>query len=148
MAEPIDLVYIGDKPVKKDTVTLSDLIFPRFEPVPTPADIALRLLRFPAVWRKASDLPSVKAEYEAAQKAAEEEAERLAAEEAARLAAENMIVEPYGDIGKLTSAKARTLVEAEGLDIEQGAQESIGDFRIRVRDALKAKIAAAAGDAE
>lgn len=148
MAEPIDLVYIGDKPVKKDTVTLSDLIFPRFEPVPTPADIALRLLRFPAVWRKASDLPSVKEEYEAAQKAAEEEAERLAAEEAARLAAENMIVEPYGDIGKLTSAKARTLVEAEGLDIEQGAQESIGDFRIRVRDALKAKVAAAAGDAE
>lgn len=148
MAEPIDLVYIGDKPVKKDTVTLSDLIFPRFEPVPTPADIALRLLRFPAVWRKASDLPSVKEEYEAAQKAAEEEAERLAAQEAARLAAENMIVEPYGDIGKLTSAKARTLVEAEGLDIEQGAQESIGDFRIRVRDALKAKIAAAAGDAE
>lgn len=148
MAEPIDLVYIGDKPVKKDTVTLSDLIFPRFEPVPTPADIALRLLRYPAVWRKASDLPSVTAEYEAAQKAAEEEAERLAAEEAARLAAENMIVEPYGDIGKLTSAKARTLVEAEGLDIEQGAQESIGDFRIRVRDALKAKVAAAAGDAE
>lgn len=141
MAEPIDLVYIGDKPVKKDTVTLSDLIFPRFEPVPTPADIALRLLRFPAVWRKASDLPSVKSEYEAAQKAAEEEAERLAAEEAARLAAENMIVEPYGDIGKLTSAKARTLVEAEGLDVEQGAQEPIGEFRIRVRDALKAKLA-------
>lgn len=148
MAEPIDLVYIGDKPVKKDTVTLSDLIFPRFEPVPTPADIALRLLRFPAVWRKASDLPSVKSEYESAQKAAEEEAERLAAEEAARLAAENMIVEPYGDIGKLTSAKARTLVEAEGLDIEQGAQEPIGEFRVRVRDALKAKIAAAAGDDE
>lgn len=146
MAEPIDLVYIGDKPVKKDTVTLSDLIFPRFEPVPTPADIALRLLRFPAVWRKASDLPSVKAEYEAAQKAAEEEAARLAEEEAERLAAENMIVEPYGDIGKLTSAKARTLVEAEGLDIEQGAQEPIGEFRVRVRDALKAKIAA--GDDE
>jgi hypothetical protein len=141
MAEPIDLVYIGDKPVKKDTVTLSDLIFPRFEPVPTPADIALRLLRYPAVWRKASDLPSVKAENEAAQKAVEEEAERLAAEEAARLAAENMIVEPYGDIGKLTSAKARTLVEAEGLDIEQGAQEPIGEFRTRVRDALKAKLA-------
>lgn len=141
MAEPIDLVYIGDKPVKKDTVTLSDLIFPRFEPVPTPADIALRLLRFPAVWCKASDLQSVKAEREAAQIAAEEEAERLAQEEAARREAEDMTVEGFGDIGKLTSAKARTLVEAEGLDIEQGAQESIGDFRIRVRDALKAKLA-------
>lgn len=141
MAEPIVLVYIGDKPIKKDTVTLSDLIFPRFEPVPVPADIAFRLLRYPAVWRKESDLPSVKAELEAAQKAAEEEAERLAQEKAARREAEDMSVEGFGDLGKLTSAKARTLVESEGLDIEQGAQEPIGDFRIRVRDALKAKLA-------
>ena len=93
MAEPIDLVYIGDKPVKKDTVTLSDLAFPRMEPVPTPAEIAHRLLRYPDVWRKASELAKVKREQEAAAKAAEEEAARLAAEEAARLESESMVVD-------------------------------------------------------
>ena len=70
MADPIDLVYIGDKPVKKDTVALSDLVFPRMEPVPTPAEIAQRLLQYPAVWRKASELANVKREQEAAAKAA------------------------------------------------------------------------------
>lgn len=143
MAEPIDLVYIGDKPVKKDTVTLSDLAFPRMEPVPTPAEIAHRLLRYPDVWRKASELENVKREQEAAAKDAEEEAARLAAEEAARIESESMVVEPYGDLMKMTAPQLKTLCEGEDLDLVKGAQESVPDFRIRVRDALKAKVAAA-----
>ena len=143
MAEPIDLVYIGDKPVKKDTVTLSDLAFPRMEPVPTPAEIAHRLLRYPDVWRKASELEKVKREQEAAAKAAEEEAARLAAEEAARIESESMVVEPYGDLAKMTGPQLKTLCEGEDLDLVKGAQESVPDFRVRVRDALKAKVAAA-----
>ena len=143
MAEPIDLVYIGDKPVKKDTVTLSDLAFPRMEPVPTPAEIAHRLLRYPDVWRKASELEKVKREQEAAAKAAEEEAARLAAEEAARIESESMVVEPYGDLMKMTAPQLKTLCEGEDLDLVKGAQESVPDFRTRVRDALKAKVAAA-----
>ena len=143
MAEPIDLVYIGDKPVKKDTVTLSDLAFPRMEPVPTPAEIAHRLLRYPDVWRKASELENVKREQEAAAKAAEEEAARLAAEEAARLESESMVVEPYGDLMKMTAPQLKTLCEGEDLDLVKGAQESVPEFRVRVRDALKAKVAAA-----
>ena len=143
MAEPIDLVYIGDKPVKKDTVTLSDLAFPRMEPVPTPAEIAHRLLRYPDVWRKASELENVKREQEAAAKAAEEEAARLAAEEAARLESESMVVEPYGDLMKMTAPQLKTLCEGEDLDLVKGSQESVPDFRTRVRDALKAKVAAA-----
>ena len=143
MAEPIDLVYIGDKPVKKDTVTLSDLAFPRMEPVPTPAEIAHRLLRYPDVWRKASELENVKREQEAAAKAAEEEAARLAAEEAARLESESMVVEPYGDLMKMTAPQLKTLCEGEDLDLAKGSQESVPDFRTRVRDALKAKVAAA-----
>ena len=143
MAEPIDLVYIGDKPVKKDTVTLSDLVFPRMEPVPTPAEIAQRLLRYPAVWRKASELENVKREQEAAAKAAEEEAARLAAEEAARIESESMVVEPYGDLMKMTAPQLKTLCEGEDLDLVKGSQESVPDFRTRVRDALKAKVAAA-----
>lgn len=142
MAEPIDLIYIGDKPVKKDTVTLSDLIFPRMEPVPTPAEIAQRLLRYPAVWRKASDMKAVKGEQEAATKAAEEEAARLAAEEAARLESESMVVEPFGDLMKMTGPQLKTLCEAEDLELVKGAQESVPEFRTRVRDALKAKVAA------
>ena len=143
MAEPIDLVYIGDKPVKKDTVTLSDLAFPRMEPVPTPAEIAHRLLRYPDVWRKASELEKVKREQEAAAKDAEEEAARLAAEEAARIESESMVVEPYGDLAKMTGPQLKTLCEGEDLDLVKGAQESVPDFRTRVRDALKAKVAAA-----
>lgn len=143
MAEPIDLIYIGDKPVKKDTVTLSDLVFPRLEPVPTPAEIAQRLLRYPAVWRKASELKAVQGEKEAAAKAAEEEAARLAAEEAARLESESMVVEPFGDLMKMTAPQLKTLSEGEDLDLVKGAQESVPEFRIRVRDALKAKLAAA-----
>ena len=143
MAEPIDLVYIGDKPVKKDTVTLSDLAFPRMEPVPTPAEIAHRLLRYPDVWRKASELENVKREQEAAAKAAEEEAARLAAEDAARIESESMVVEPYGDLAKMTGPQLKTLCEGEDLDLVKGAQESVPEFRVRVRDALKAKVAAA-----
>ena len=143
MAEPIDLVYIGDKPVKKDTVTLSDLAFPRMEPVPTPAEIAHRLLRYPDVWRKASELENVKREQEAAAKAAEEEVARLAAEEAVRIESESMVVEPYGDLMKMTAPQLKTLCEGEDLDLAKGSQESVPDFRTRVRDALKAKVAAA-----
>ena len=141
MAEPIDLIYIGDKPVKKDTVTLSDLVFPRMEPVPTPAEIAQRLLRYPAVWRKASDLKAVKGEQEAAAKAASDEAARLAADEDARLESESMVVEPFGDLMKMTGPQLKTLCEAEDLELVKGAQESVPEFRIRVRDALKAKLA-------
>lgn len=143
MAEPIDLVYIGDKPVKKDTVTLSDLAFPRMEPVPTPAEIAHRLLRYPDVWRKASELENVKREQEAVAKAAEEEAARLAAEEAARIESESMVVEPFGDLAKMTGPQLKTLCEGEDLELVKGAQESVPDFRLRVRDALKAKVDAA-----
>lgn len=140
MAEPIDLIYIGDKPIKTDTITMSDLVFPRFEPVPTPADVAQKLLRYPTVWRKASDLENVIDEKNSAEQKSAAEAARLAAEEAARREAEDMTIEPFGDLNKLNSAKLRTLVESEGLDVEQGSQESVPDFRVRVRDALKAKL--------
>lgn len=53
----------------------------------------------------------------------------------------------YGDIGKFTAAQLRTLVEGAELDIApQAAQEKVDDFRLRVRDALRAKLAAE-GDA-
>ena len=46
------------------------------------------------------------------------------------------------DLAKMTSAQLATLVEGEDLDIEpQGPQEKVPEYRVRVRDALKAKLA-------
>ena len=56
-----------------------------------------------------------------------------------------MVVEPYGDLAKMTGPQLKTLCEGEDLDLVKGAQESVPDFRIRVRDAMKAKLAAGQG---
>lgn len=134
----VEIVYIGEKPVKRDTVTGSRLMFPRFEPVPVEKAIALQLLEYTTVWRRAEDLEKVERERQAAADAAAEEAARLAEEEAERLAAADMHVGEL-DLGKMTSAKLQTLAEAEDLGIKQEPQEKVDDFRVRVRDALRAK---------
>ncbi|MDA1378675.1 hypothetical protein PCI56_00935 [Plesiomonas shigelloides subsp. oncorhynchi] len=119
----VEIVYIGEKPVKRDTVTGSRLMFPRFEPVPVEKAIALlQLLEYPTVWRRAEDLAKVERERQAAADAAAEEAARLAEEEAERLAAADMHVGEL-DLGKMSSAKLQTLAEAEDLGIKQEPQE-------------------------
>ncbi|MBV7439666.1 hypothetical protein [Aeromonas sp. sif2416] len=146
MSDKIAVVYIGDKPSKKDTVTGSRLVFPRHKPVDVESHIAMQLLEYPSVWRRSEELGDVKAQQEAQEQAAIEEAERLAAEEA-RLAEEQSMVVGERDLAKLTSAQLATLVEGEDLGIEpQGPQEKVPDYRGRVRDALKAKLAAGQGD--
>lgn len=135
----ISLVYIGDKPVKKDTITGSRLVFPRLKPVPVPTDIAYQLLDFPTVWRQAADLDEVKADADAAARAEAEAQAKAAADAAAKAEAQNFRVGDY-DLGNLTSAKLKTIVEAEGLELTLEPGELVGDFRIRVRDALKAKV--------
>lgn len=136
--DAVSLIYIGDKPIKKDTITGSRLLFPRLKPVPVPADIAYQLLVYPTVWRLADELKEVQAQAEAQAQAEVEEQARAEAEAAAIAEAQNFMVGGT-DLAKLTSAKLKTLCEAEDLDLEQGAQESVSDFRVRVRDALKAK---------
>ena len=143
MAETIDIVYIGTKPAKKDTITGSRLQFPRMTPIPVPADIAPRLLDHPTVWRKAADMATVKQEQDEAAKLAAEEAAKLEVEEAARREAENFFIEGVGDLGKMTSAQLATLCEAQELGIKKESQESVPDFRVRVRDAIKAQLAQA-----
>ena len=141
MSDKIAVVYIGYKPSKKDTVTGSRLVFPRHTAVDVESHIAMQLLEFPTVWRRSEDLGDVKAEQEALEQAATEEAERLAAE-AARLAEERSMVVGDRDLAKLTSAQLATLVEGEDLPVEpQGPQEKVPEYRLRVRDALKAKLA-------
>ncbi|WP_421301497.1 hypothetical protein [Aeromonas veronii] len=145
MSDKIAVVYIGEKLSKKDTVTGSRLVFPRHVPVDIESHIAMQLLEFPSVWIRAEHLAD---ELERQERAAQEAAAELErqAEEAARLAEEQSMVVGGRDLSKLTSTQLATLVVGEDLDITpQGAQEKVGDYRLRVRDALKAKQAAGQG---
>lgn len=145
MSDKIAVVYIGDKPSKKDTVTGSRLVFPRHEAVDVESHIAMQLLAFPTVWIRHDALAGALERQETIARAEAEEQERLAAE-AARLAEEQSMVVGTVDLAKLTSAQLATLVEGEDLGIEkQGAKENVGEFRVRVRDAMKAKLAAGQG---
>lgn len=144
MSDKIAVVYIGDKPSKKDTVTGSRLVFPRHTAVDVESHIAMQLLEFPSVWIRHEALAGELERQETTAQAAAKEKERLAAEQA-RLAEEQSMVVGTVDLAKLTSAQLATLVEGEDLGIEkQGAKENVGEFRIRVRDAMKAKQASEA----
>ncbi|MFM4985110.1 hypothetical protein ACEUB5_15605 [Aeromonas veronii] len=145
MSDKIAVVYIGDKPSKKDTVTGSRLVFPRHTPVDVESHIAMQLLEFPTVWVSKEALAGTLERQETIARMEAEEQERLAAE-AARLAEEQSMVVGDIDLAKLTSAQLTTLIEGEDLGIEQkGPQEKVDDFRVRVRDAMKAKAAKAEG---
>ena len=142
MSEKIAVVYIGDKPSKKDTVTGSRLVFPRHTPVDVESHIAMQLLEFPTVWVSKEALAGTLERQETIAKMEAEEQGRLAAE-AARLAEEQSMVVGERDLAKMTSAQLATLVEGEDLDIEpQGPQEKVPEYRVRVRDAYRAKVAA------
>ena len=145
MSDKIAVVYIGDKPSKKDTVTGSRLVFPRHTAVDVESHIAMQLLEFPSVWIRHEALAGELERQETTAQAAAEEKELLAAEQA-RLAEEQSMVVGERDLAKLTSAQLATLIEGEDLGIEQkGPQEKVDDFRVRVRDAMKAKAAKAEG---
>lgn len=141
MSDKIAVVYIGDKPSKKDTVTGSRLVFPRHTAVDVESHIAMQLLEFPTVWVSKEALAGTLERQETIAKMEAEEQERLAAEQA-RLAEVQSMVVGERDLAKMTSAQLATLVEGEDLDIEpQGPQEKVPEYRVRVRDALKAKLA-------
>lgn len=142
MAETIDLVYIGDKPEKKDTAYGTYLIFPKGEPIPVPAELSPKFLRHKDVWVKSADYASVKEAQEADAKAKALAAEQAEADRLAKLAAESLVLEPYGDLGKMNGGKLKALVESESLGIEIQSGETVREFSYRVRDALKAKQAA------
>ncbi|WP_393936659.1 hypothetical protein [Aeromonas rivipollensis] len=142
MSDKIAVVYIGDKLSKKDTVTGSRLVFPRHAAVDVESHIAMQLLEFPSVWIRHEALAGELARQETAAEMEALELERLAAE-AARLAEEQSMVVGERDLAKMTSAQLATLVEGEDLGIDpRGPQEKVPDYRVRVRDALKAKLAA------
>lgn len=139
MTEKINIVYIGPKPQKKDTVYQTHLVFPLGIPIPVDVDDAYKFLNHPGVWVKESDYARVKEKQQAQAKA-----ELLAQAQAeikhqAELAEMNLTVPEYGDLGKMHSAKLKTVVECENLGLVMGDGESVRDFAYRIRDALKAK---------
>ncbi|EKN5979322.1 hypothetical protein ACY3SZ_004189 [Yersinia enterocolitica] len=145
MPNKIAVVYIGPKEKKRDTITGSRLVFPRHKPVDVESAIAHQLLDFPTVFIRHDELESTLN----LQQASEQEHADLAAQLIAQAkleAAKNSFVLKIGsdevDIAKLTSVQLATLVESEDLDIKQGAQEKVDDFRVRVREAIQTKNAA------
>ncbi|HDL6510112.1 TPA: hypothetical protein PXS19_002497 [Yersinia enterocolitica] len=142
MSDKIAVVYIGPKEKKRDTVTGSRLIFPRNEPVEIDSALAYQLLDFPTVFVRQEALKGV-LDKQAEQAKARAEQEAYLLELSAREAQENSFVLLIGDaevdIAKLTSVQLATLVESEELDLKQAPQEKVDDFRVRIRDAVKAK---------
>ncbi|EPP4082845.1 hypothetical protein ACUOE1_003418 [Vibrio cholerae] len=141
MTHKIAVVYIGPKPKKKDTVAGSRLVFPRHKPVLVEQDLAYQLLDFPSVWITEEELEDhLKLLNEKAQAMAHQRAVQEAMQEAEEKAA-SMVVMLNGeelDLDKLNSAKLKTLIAANELDIApKGAQEEVTEFRVRVRDYLR-----------
>ena len=141
MADLIDLVYIGAKPEKRDTFYGTNLVFPAGVPIPVPADVAAKLLFHKDVWVKAEQYEAVK-EQQLAQIKAELEATKQAEQQRLdALEKASLVVDGYGDLGKLTSVKLKTIVESEGLELSMATGEKVTDFARRIRDALKAQSA-------
>ncbi|GIC19604.1 hypothetical protein VCSRO99_0528 [Vibrio cholerae] len=141
MTHKIAVVYIGPKPKKKDTVAGSRLVFPRHKPVLVEQYLAYQLLDFPSVWITEEELEDhLKLLDEKAQAIAHQRAAQEAMQEAEQKAA-SMVVMLNGeelDLDKLNSAKLKTLIAANELDIApKGAQEEVTEFRVRVRDYLR-----------
>ncbi|CTU12670.1 hypothetical protein [Escherichia coli] len=144
MSEKIAVVYIGPKPVKKDTLTGSRTLFPRLEPVHVDSALAWQLLAFPEVWIRHEELDGVlkKQQQDEQLRQAQQEQERALA---AREEAESSFVVPVNgenvDLSKLTSARLATLCEAEELNIHKDPKETADAFRIRVREAFRRRVA-------
>ncbi|EKA7348890.1 hypothetical protein WM008_01210 [Vibrio vulnificus] len=137
----VSIVYIGPKPKKKDTVTGSRLVFPRHIPVLVDEDIAYQLLDFPSVWITQGELDNhlkivdEREQAEARKLQAKEEAERAEQLEASMVVTLNS---EEIDLAKLNSAKLKTLIAANELDIApKSAQEDVDTFRLRVRDHIR-----------
>ncbi|MGL1062935.1 hypothetical protein [Vibrio vulnificus] len=137
----VSIVYIGPKPKKKDTVTGSRLVFPRHTPVLVDEDIAYQLLDFPSVWITQDNLEhhlkivDEREQAEARKLQAKEEAERAEQLEASMVVTLNS---EEIDLAKLNSAKLKTLIAANELDIApKSAQEDVDNFRLRVRDHIR-----------
>lgn len=135
----VEVVYIGQKAVKKDTVTCSRITFPRLEAVAVEEDIARNLLKYPSVWVLKSEVESVVAKQKSHEKALAKAKEEQAKQEAKTVKAESFLVminDEEIDIAKYSSRQLDTVVEAQDLIIT-ASKKPVDGFRLAVRDALR-----------
>ena len=141
MSNTTNIVYIGKKPFKKDTVCSTRTIFKQGEPTPVPVELAQRFLDFSDVWVAESEAKGVIERKKFLEEQAEKERiEREEAEKQALLDA-SLVVTVGGeevDLGKYSSNQLDTFVVAHELVIE-GAKKPLADYKLKVRDAMRAK---------
>lgn len=140
MSDKVSIVYIGNKPKKKDTVCGTRLIFTRNEPIPVDADLAVLFLDYPQVWVAEDELKGVLQRQEFLAEQAEKE--RIAKEEAEKQAERdaNLIVIVEGeevDLGKYNTNQLTTFAEAHDLVIE-GPKKPLPEYKLKIRDAFRA----------
>jgi hypothetical protein len=138
----VSIVYIGPKESKRDTTAGTRQVFRRMIPTLVEEAAAANLLRFDQVFVEESALDSVKAKMKAKQEA-EEEAAKLALLEAEKEQEELDHTVLVGgesfDLNKMNTTKIATMLAGADIELEpKGAQESAADYKLRVRDALRA----------
>lgn len=137
----IEVVYIGPKKFKKDTVTGSRLVFPQHKVVPVDADVAHRLLEYPAVFVLAEDAKAVINKQKRKESALAKAKQELEDEQKAAQVAESFIVmvaDGELDIAKYSVNQLSTLIEAEDLEITE-PKNPPKPYRLAIRDALRKK---------
>ena len=141
MSDKIKVVYIGPKPIKRITVFGKKFVLPQYIAVGLDDDVAHHLLDIPTVFSTEEEAKGKIEEQKAFSEkiaAKKREAEEAAKKEAVDSTWLVYIDDEEVDISKWTSAKLKTLVVAEDLDIEAG-DRSVQVLRESVRDALHAK---------
>lgn len=137
----INVVYIGTKPQKRITQMGKKLLFPQGVPVAIEDEVAYNLLDYPDVFATEENAKDrVKALKAAAAEEAKrkEEIEKMQAKETADLSWLVIVDGEERDISKYTSAKIKTIIEVEDLEIKTSDVE-LKDMREAVRVALHAK---------
>lgn len=143
MSNTTNIVYIGKKPFKKDTVCNTRTIFKQGEPTAVPSELVQRFLDFGEVWVTEAEAKGVIERQKFLEEQAEKERiEREEAEKQAQLDA-SLVVAVDGeeiDLGKYSSKQLDTFVVAHDLVIE-GAKKPLADYQLKVRDTMRAKAA-------
>lgn len=137
------IVYVGPKSEKVDKTAGTRQAFPRFEAVEVEKGYAFNLLRYPDVYVEEKDLPAAKARLEAIEAKKLAKAAALKAKKGEELQELSRVVVVDGeniDLGKYTSAKLNTFIEANDLDVDpKKPTEKIPEFCKRVFDAYQSK---------
>ncbi|AYO17094.1 hypothetical protein D0812_22150 [Vibrio owensii] len=151
MASQKPVVYIGPKSRKSYPYKGRKLIFPRFESVEVETELAFQLLEHADVFTTPDKLKAKQTELKAKADAAAKkkaEAEQALKDEIKENSGLVLVGGEKFDINKATSAKLKTIIAAEELDIDVAAVEpQEGEKPVEaLRRVVKEKLIAKNGD--